>query len=94
MNTLTVQMEFPKELIGVLDVPENQINNKLRELIVLELVRKNKISAGKGAEILNMGKFEFVGMLSQHDIPYFTDTPEELTQQVAVAEKKLAGSSK
>ncbi len=94
MNTLNVEMEFPRDILNVLDVSENQIGNKLRELIVLELVRNGRISTGKGAEILNMSKFEFIGILSKNDIPYFTESPEELERQVEVAESKARGTSK
>ncbi len=94
MNTLNVEMEFPRDILGVLDVPENQIGNKLRELIVLELVRNGRISTGKGAEILNISKFEFIGILAKNDIPYFTESPEEMERRVAVAERKITGSLK
>lgn len=65
-------MEFPIDILGILGVSKDQIGDKLRELIVLGLVRDGRISTGKGAEILNISKFEFIGILAKNDIPYFT----------------------
>ncbi len=89
MNTLSIHMEFPRDILGVLEISENQAGKKLREVIVLELVRDEKISTGKGAGILNISKFEFINILSRNGIPYFTESPEELDKQVSVAEGKI-----
>jgi len=59
MNMLTVKLDFPRNILGVLDIPERQLGNRLRELIVLELVREARISSGKGAEMTGMGKKRF-----------------------------------
>ncbi|MDM8516014.1 hypothetical protein QUF76_07435 [Desulfobacterales bacterium HSG16] len=59
MNTVTISIELPKDLLGIMDVPENLLSDKLRE------------------------------MMSKNYIPYFTESPEELEKQVAVAEELL-----
>jgi len=86
MDTITIPVELPRDLLGVLDVPSVHLAPQLRELIALELFREGRISSGKGAETLGISKLAFVRLLSQHGIPYFTETAEELKADVAQVE--------
>jgi len=83
MNTVSVCISLPRDLLGALDVPNVRVERRLRELIALELVREGRISTGKGAEMLGISKWAFIQLLAQHGIEYFSDTPEELADQVA-----------
>ncbi len=82
MDTLTVTLEFPRDLLGALDVPATQVEDELRELIALALFREGRISSGKAAELLGIPKLAFVQLLAQHDISYFTESPAELVDDV------------
>ena len=83
MNTVSVSISLPRDLLGALDVPNVRVERRLRELIALELVREGRISTGKGAEMLDLSKWAFIQLLAQRGIDYFTETPEELADQVA-----------
>ncbi len=89
MTTLTVAVELPRDLLGALEVPQTQMEARLRELIALELFREGRISAGKGAEIFGISKMAFIQLLSQHGVDYFTESPEELKAEVAVLDQLL-----
>jgi len=89
MGTLTVALELPRDLLGALDVPQTQVEARLRELIALELFREGRISSGKGAELLGVPKLAFIQLLSQHGIDYFTASPEELEAEVVVLDQLL-----
>ena len=82
MNTVTVSIELPRDLLGALNVSEAALAPRLQELIAVELVREGSISTGKGAEILGITKWEFIQVLARHGVDYFTETPEELHAQV------------
>ncbi len=82
MNTVNVQVSFPRDLLGALDVPEVQVAKRLQELIVVELVREGRISTGKGAELLGISKWSFIQVLAERGVDYFTESPEELAAQV------------
>ena len=89
MGTLTVALELPRDLLGALEVPQTQVETRLRELIALELFREGRISSGKGAELLGVPKLAFIQLLSQHGIDYFTASPEELEAEVVVLDQLL-----
>lgn len=91
MSTLTVALDLPRDLLGALDVPQVQLETRLRELIALELFREGRISSGKGAELLGSPKLAFIHLLAQHRISYFTESPEELAAEAAASEQLLAG---
>ena len=81
MHTVSVSIDLPSDLLGTLDVPRASVERQLRELIAFELVREGRISTGKGADLLKMTKQEFVQLLATRGIDYFTETPDELTDQ-------------
>jgi len=93
MSTLSVALDLPRDLLGALDVPRVQLESRLRELIALELFREGRISSGKGAELLGVSKLEFVRLLAQHGISYFTESSEELTAEVATLDQLLGESN-
>jgi len=84
MSTLTVALDLPRAL----DVPRAQLESRLRELI-----GEGRISSGKGAELLGVSKLEFVRLLAQHGISYFTESSEELTAEVATLDQLLGESN-
>lgn len=88
-DNIHVNLEFPRDLLGVLNVPETRLEGRLRELIALELFREGHISSGKGAELLGISKEKFIHLLAQHGINYFTELPEELASDVAALEQLL-----
>ena len=89
MDLLTVRLELPRDLLGALDVAEEEPAPRLKMLIARGLFREGHISSGKAAELLGQSKVTFVGLLDRHGIAYFTETPEEVAAQVADTEQKL-----
>lgn len=89
MSTLTVSLEVPRDLLGALEVPQEQLEARLRELIALELFREGRISSGKGAELLGLSKLGFIQLLAQYGVSYFTESPEELEAEVKMLEQLL-----
>ena len=89
MNSVSINITVPRDLLGALDVPAGKVGQHLRELIAFELVREGRISTGKGAEILGISKWAFIQLLAQRNIDYFTETPAELTDQVEELQRLL-----
>lgn len=89
-NMMTVSVDLPRDLLGVLDVTEVHVAGQLQRLIALELYREGRISAGKGAEMLGIPKRTFIQLLAQHGLSYFTELPGELKEQVDNVDRLLA----
>lgn len=91
MTELTISLKLPRTLLGALNIPESQLSRKVLEILAIELFRQQIISAGKGAELLGISKLNFIECLGQHDIPYFSETPDELSAEVETVEQFLTG---
>ena len=66
-----------------------RVERRLQELIAFEVVRGGRISTGEGADMLGISKWAFILLLAQRGIEYFTETPEELADQVADLQRLL-----
>lgn len=89
MEELTVRLNLPRDLLGVLDVSETGLENRLRELIAIELFREGRISSGKGGELVGISKWDFIQLLTRYNVPYFNQTPEDLVGEVQLIETLL-----
>ena len=89
MEELTVHLNLPRDLLGVLDVSETDLEKRLRELIAIELFREGGISSGKGGELLGVSKWDFIQLLSRYNVPYFNQTSEDLVAEVNFLETLL-----
>jgi len=93
METIKTVLEVPLDLFEALDVSRARMEERLRELIVVELFREGRVSSGKGARILGMSKRAFIELLGRRGVPCFTESPEELEADVKVAESLLKAKS-
>ena len=75
------------ELVAHLRRVRQPITNAARELIVLELYRQAVISSGKAAELLGMGRKEFIQYSSRLGIPFFRMTREQWETERARSEE-------
>lgn len=89
-QTVRVELDVPLDLLNAINTSATDVEPRLLlELIAIELFRENQISSGKAAELLGMSKRSFIRLLGQRNVPYFTETPEELDQQVSAVREKL-----
>ena len=82
MLSLSVNLRLPRELLGVLDVPQTQLEYRLKEIIALQLFQDGRISSGKGAEIMGISKLEFIRLLDRHGVSYFRESSGELEDEI------------
>lgn len=92
MSDVIVNLRLPRNLLGTLDAPGKQIPEQVLELLALELFRQERISAGKGAELLGITKWDFIQLLNCHSIDYFTQSPKELEAEVTEVEALIGRS--
>jgi len=81
-KTLTIQ--FPDLIIELLGLSPEGLEESLRKMIVLELVRKGRLSSGKAAELLGMSRWEFMDLMTEYNVPMTDLTSEELDEQLEI----------
>lgn len=77
-----VKVELDRELINLLEQNQQSLEDTLTEYVVLELYRRNKVSSGKAAELLAMGREEFIHYASRLGIPYLDMSEQELQDEL------------
>ena len=81
-----ISIELPDEIVELFGEAELEVS--LKQWTLLELVRTGRLSSGKAAEILGMTRWEFMELMSSHDIPMANFSEDELERQI---EEKVGG---
>lgn len=90
-KTLSVHVELPADGLPEGGAEPAEVAKQLELLWVLEQVRHHRISAGRGAELAGLRRYDFMLLMSQHGIPVIDLSPEELDAELAALEG-LTGS--
>ena len=74
---------IPENIVALMkDLPIEKVTH---EAIVLDLYRRATISSGKAAELLGMGRVEFIQSSGRLGIPFIQMSPDELAAEIATA---------
>jgi len=80
----TVMVPLDDELVALMRGDREPVEQVAREMIVLELYRRGTISSGKAAELLGIGRADFIRISSRLGIPYIDMTDEEWAAEMAI----------
>jgi predicted HTH domain antitoxin len=83
----SITLDLDEELAGLLAKLGQPVQAAARELIVVELYRRNLISSGKAAALLGIPRLTFIQRASQLGIPYFRFTDDEWNAEVAESKR-------
>lgn len=73
MATKQVIVDLPDELWQILGKDERALSARLREALVVDLVRRSEISAGHAAQLLGMDLVEFAELMAAHGLPVLVE---------------------
>jgi len=85
MNQIVLELE--EELLDSLDVSGQSPQQAIREVLILELYRRGRLSSGKAAEMLDRPRRDFIRDVSKLGIPFFDLSDEEWEIERAVIER-------
>lgn len=83
MATVTVPLTVSEELVAFIGSAD-ELADRARESLVLDLLREGEISQGKAAELLGISRQGMMQLAAQHCIPFGPQTIEEVERDVAV----------
>jgi predicted HTH domain antitoxin len=84
---MTVTIELPPEVVRLLGT-EEEAQQEAKIAVVLELVRKGKISREKAAELLQLSLWDLPSLLARYRIPWFDYSQEELEKDIQALRSK------
>jgi len=82
-----VRFTLPPEVAAQYGDADEEVATHLRELAVVDLVRRGEISSGYGAQVLGLPLSDFMRVLSRHDVSPFDDSEEGLDAERRTLEK-------
>jgi predicted HTH domain antitoxin len=77
----TIAIEIPDEIINLLGSEEEAVK-EAKEALVLDLVRRGKVSKAKAAELVGISLWELPDLLAKYRIPWFDYSKEELQRDI------------
>jgi predicted HTH domain antitoxin len=77
---LHLDVELPDELFTQLR--EEEMEKKVKDALVMELLREHRLSQGKAAEILGISHDELFDLMTSHRVPVIDLDEEELTTEL------------
>lgn len=81
MGMRTVVVELPEELLVMLGSPD-EAAARLKEAVVLDLLRRERLTQGEAAHLLDMSLWDFLPFMAQHRIETGPATSEELDREL------------
>ena len=75
-------VELPGELLEILG-SEESARRDAKIAVVLDLVRRGRISRAKSAELLGLTLWDLPALLAQYRIPWFDYSPDDLERDLA-----------
>ena len=82
-----VTIDLPAELLALLG-SEEEAKRGAKVALILDLVRRGKLSRAKAAELLQMPLWGLPGLLAQYRIPWFDYPPEDLQRDLETLRQK------
>jgi predicted HTH domain antitoxin len=94
MNTATSQKEhavadkhfevdLPEEVVEWFGWQDKEVPDRMREALVMELLRRHVISQGKAAELLGISRWDIFDVMGRYKVPAIDLTAEELKEEIA-----------
>lgn len=80
------EWELPDDAFGE-GFQEETFVAKVKEDTVMRLLKERRISQGKAAELLGIGRHDLFNLMAQYEIPVIDMSPEELQQEFQRADE-------
>ncbi len=84
----TLAIELPDELVALLGSPEDAAAGA-KEALILELLRRSRISQGKAACLLGIDRWAMLDLMAQHQIPSGPVDADEMRRELEDLERYL-----
>ena len=69
MNTQTVSVEFPSDILLALNESENELKQDIKTALAIRLYSLQKLTIGKAAQIAGVSRLEFEELLADFGVP-------------------------
>ena len=83
MNTQSISVDFPADILLALNETENELRQRIRLVLAVQLYKTQKLTVGKAAQIAGLSRLQFETVLSENEIPISNLTAAEVMDDIA-----------
>jgi hypothetical protein len=77
------EVELPEEVLAGFGWQEIDVPRRVREALVMELLRRDQLSEAQAAALLQFDRWELLDIMGRYQVPAIRMTPEELKRELA-----------
>ena len=82
MNTQTISIDFPSEIMLALNETESEIKQWIKISFAIRLYKLQKLTIGKAAQVAGLSRFQFETLLSENKIAISNLTIEDVVSDI------------
>ena len=82
MNTQTISIDFPSDILLALNESENELIKRIKISLAVRLYKASKLTIGKAAQVSGLSRFAFESYLSENKIPISNLTLEDVMEDI------------
>ena len=82
MNTQRISLDFPADILLALNETENQLVQRIKLALVVQLYKAQKLTVGKAAQIAGLSRLQFETALAEYNIPVSNLTADEVRDDI------------
>ncbi len=77
------EVELPEEVLACFGWQEADVPRKVREALVMDLLRRDHLSEAQAAALLHLNRWELLDLMGRYQVPAIRLSPEELKRELA-----------
>lgn len=77
------EITLPDELLAGFGWPDSEVARCVREALVMELVRLDRLSEAQAAEILHLSRWDLLESMNRYQVPAIRMAHNELERELA-----------
>ena len=82
------QISLPSEVVGAFGWNDSEVPQRVREALVMDLLRLDRLSEAQAASILRLERWELLELMGRYDVPAVRMSVEELDRELATGVKR------
>jgi predicted HTH domain antitoxin len=83
MNTQRISLDFPADILLALNETENQLVQRIKLALAVQLYKAQKLTVGKAAQIAGLPRLQFETALADYNIPVSNLTADEVMDDIS-----------
>src|SRR5260370_13178590 len=87
------QVSLPPEVVGAFGWNDSEVPQRVREALVTDLLRLDRLSEAQAASILRLERWELLELMGPYDVPAVRMSVDELDRDLATGVKRTGSPS-